>query len=787
MRAPLWQRPLLLQRGAESYSFAQPSFLLGPADATIKTSAMAASIATPSDAALPAERFFRTSLSLLVLTSTVTLVSTGKLDIVSSFAAPLLVLCKGIRWRHGRPAELSPRTATFFVIAYLAFFPVDAVFLSRLSVGSSSNPPLFAWLLASVHFLIFASIVRFYSAVTDRDGLFLSMLSFAGILAAAVLTVDTTFLILFFIFLLFGISTFVAMELRRGAVGAVSPVLHAHTERNRRLNRALSLSALSVAAGSIVLGGVLFFFFPRFSAGYLGRASFSPSLMSGFTENVELGQIGEIKKNSTVVMRVQTGKPVGYDRLRWRGIALTTFDGRRWTSAEHGPQKLYPDEDGWIHAADSTQRTDLPSPGMFYTIYLEPLATDAIFVPGKATRLKGNFSGEGSNSFSAIRRTYLLRDSTDTLLNPFHNYMGFRYAGVSLLPPMNAAKLRAASTEYSSDIASTYLQLPLELDPRIPELARQITRNAKTPFDKALAIENYLRSNFTYTLNLTGKPGDDPLAHFLFETRAGHCEYFASAMTILLRTLGVPSREVNGFLPGEYNDLGGDYIVRASDAHSWVEVYFPGTDWQTFDPTPAAPEGATTLLSRLGKYADWLEITWSEWVIGYDFAHQVALAQSLQRDSRNWSESARDWFEHKQSAGKKWIKSWQLQRGVLGYMLPTALVLFLVALRFNLLAELIRRVHLFFQLHGSKADRSDPQLASRLYAELLRMLARRGLRRSESQTPLEFAAAVNSTYLAPAVREFTLLYAHARFGDAPCDTTRLRKLLDQVRAASRAR
>ncbi len=748
---------------------------------------MAASIATASDPALPAERFFRTSLSLLVLTSTVTLVSTGKLDIITSFAAPLVVLYKAFRWWHGRPAELSPRAATWCVIAYLAFFPVDALFLSRFSVGNSSNPPLFAALLAAVHFLIFVSIVRFYSAVTDRDALFLSMLSFAGILAAAVLTVDTTFLILFFIFLLFGVSTFVGMELRRGAVGAVSAALHAHTERDRRLNRALSLSAFSVAAGSIVLGGLLFFFFPRFSAGYLGRASFNPSLMSGFTENVELGQIGEIKKNSSVVMRVQTGKPVSYDRLRWRGIALTNFDGRRWTSPEHGAQRLQPDEDGWIHAADSPQKSDSPQPGMIYTIYLEPLATDAIFVPGKVTRLRGNFTGEGSNSFTAIRRSYILRDSTDTLLNPFHNYTAVRYSGLSLLPPTNAAKLRAASTEYSSDIVSTYLQLPPELDPRIPELARQITKNARTPFDMATTIESYLRSRFTYTLNLTGEPGDDPLAHFLFETRAGHCEYFASAMTIMLRTLGIPSREVNGFLPGEYNDLGGDYIVRASDAHSWVEVYFPGMDWQTFDPTPAGPENEAGFLSRLGKYADWMEITWSEWVIGYDFAHQLVLAQNLQRGSRNWSESARDWFENKQRAGKKWMKSWQLQRGVLGYLLPIALVLFLVASRFNLLAELIRRVRLFFQLRGSKAVRSDPQLASRLYAELLRMLAWRGLRRDVSQTPFEFAAAVDSPNLAPAVREFTQLYAHARFGGAPCDTTRLRHLLGQIRAALRAR
>jgi transglutaminase-like putative cysteine protease len=745
---------------------------------------MAASITTSSDAALPAERFFRTSLSLLMLTSTVTLVSTGKLDIVTSFVAPLVVLYKGIRWWHGRPAELSHRAATWCVIAYLGFFPVDALFLSRFSVGNSANPPLFAALLGAVHFLIFVSIVRFYSAVTDRDALFLSMLSFAGILAAAVLTVDTTFLILFFIFLLFGISTFVGMELRRGALGAVSPAVHAHTERDRKLNRALSLSALGVASGSIILGGVLFFFFPRFSAGYLGRASFSPSLMSGFTENVELGQIGEIKKNSAVVMRVQTGKPVAYDRLRWRGIALTTFDGRRWSSLERNAQRLQPGDDGWIHAADSPQKTDSPKLGMIYTIYLEPLATDAIFVPGKVISLKGNFNGDNGNSFTAIRRTYIFRDSTDTLLNPFHNYTAIRYAGFSLLPPLNAANLRAAPTEYSSNIVSTYLQLPRDLDPRIPELAKQITKNARTPFDKALTIENYLRSRFTYTLNLTGKPGDDPLAHFLFETRAGHCEYFASAMAIMLRTLGIPSREVNGFLPGEYNDLGGDYIVRASDAHSWVEVYFPGVDWQTFDPTPAGPESDGGFLTRLGKYADWIEITWSEWVIGYDFAHQVALAQNLQRGSRDLSESLRSWYARQQLRGRRWMKSWH--EG-LGLLIPLAVLVFLILLRFDALRTMLRRLRLSWQLRSAKATRSNPQLASGLYAELLRVLARRGMARRETQTPLEFAAAVDAPNLAPPVREFTQLYAHARFGDAPCDTMRLRQLLDQIRAVLRAR
>src|SRR5215469_12881645 len=310
---------------------------------------MAATATTQAALALPAEQYFRASLSLLVLTSILTLTSTGKLDLLTSLIAPLAALHKGYRWWHGRPAELSSRAATWCLLVYLAFFPVDALFVSKFFVGGSSNPPLFAVLLAVVHFLVFAMLVRFYSASTDRDAVFLGMLSFAAILAAAILTVDTLFLLLFFIFLLFGVAAFLGMELRRGAIGAVAPSVNVDQEKDRKLSRALSFAALSVALGAILLGGMLFFFFPRFSAGYLGRVSFSPTLMTGFTEDVELGQIGEIKKSSAVVMRVETKKPIGYEWLRWRGIALTTFDGKRWTSNITRQQRLQPGADGWIH------------------------------------------------------------------------------------------------------------------------------------------------------------------------------------------------------------------------------------------------------------------------------------------------------------------------------------------------------------------------------------------------------------------------------------------------------
>ncbi|MDP9148056.1 MAG: DUF3488 and transglutaminase-like domain-containing protein, partial [Acidobacteriota bacterium] len=567
-----------------------------------------------TDASGPAEQFFRASILLLVFTSVCTVALTGKLDPLTAILGPAAVLYKGYRWWRGYPAELRHGPATLLVICYVGFFPVDVFLLSRTVVVNSTNPPLFAALLGAVHFLIFVTVVRLYSAVNDRDALFLSMLSFAGILASAVLTVDTTFLFCFFMFLIFGVATFVGLELRRAAGGTLTSAAPAgQPQRERRLNRALSLASLSVALGAIVIGGTLFFLFPRFSAGYMGRTSFNPALMTGFNDNVELGQIGEIKKNSTIVMRVETGQPVGYARLRWRGIALANFDGKRWTSAERSSTTLLPNPDGWIYtggtqvdqAQKTIQRGEVQkadrSPGLFYTVYLEPMASDAIFVPGNAMSLRGNFNGEAGNVNATSRRTYLFKDSTGSLFNPFHNFTAVRYAGFSRLPALEPLKLRAASTEYPDDIKNVYLQLPT-LDKRIVPLAQQITAHATTPYEKAASMELYLSTRFGYSLNLTGKLGDDPLAHFLFETRSGHCEYFASAMTVMMRTLGIPAREVNGFLPGEYNDLGGDYVVRASDAHSWVEVYFPGNGWITFDPTPSAPETGRGFFSRISQY-----------------------------------------------------------------------------------------------------------------------------------------------------------------------------------------
>ncbi len=269
------------------------------------------------------------------------------------------------------------------VLCYVVFFPVDMFFLSRSLAANSPNPPLYAALISSVHFLVFIMLVRLYSARSDRDVHFLVMLSLAAVLASAVLTVDTTFLALFFLFLLFAVATYAGLELRRGATGALVPVAAIKPESEKKLARALTFAAVSVSIGAIACGTILFFLLPRVSAGYLGKTSFNPTLLSGFSDQVELGQIGKIKQSSAIVLRVETGAPINHPRLRWRGNALAVFDGRRWTSAERGSETLPANSDGWIALADRPKPGEARGEILQFTVLQEPMASDELFVAGK--------------------------------------------------------------------------------------------------------------------------------------------------------------------------------------------------------------------------------------------------------------------------------------------------------------------------------------------------------------------------------------------------------------------
>src|ERR1700677_769247 len=638
-----------------------------------------ASTARISAPPLPAvQRYFEVSLFLLVSTGILAVISTGKLDPVSAAIPPIALAYKFIRVWHGRGPELSARLATGLVLAYFLFLPVDLWVISRGLATGAPNPTLYAALLAAIHLLLFATLVRLFSARTNRDFAFLAMLAVTCMLASAILTVETTFLVALAVFLVLAVSTFVALEIRRGADDAVSPPLESGSPMAHRLNRALGLTSALVAISTLVVGSLFFFAIPRFTSGYLSALSLQPSLMTGFSDDVTLGQIGQIKQSSAVVMRIHVdGDPFRADGVHWRGVVLTNFDGKRWFTPKHEQIVVSPDYGGVYQLNPMT----LPAGDfyqMHYTILMEPIASDAIFVAPRIQTLQGRFANDTQSVGANSHRSFLLLDTTGSISNPLHNETKIRYEGPSALPIVPPAHLRVASVLFPEPIVETYLQVP-ELDPRIKQLALEITAKAPTEYDKASAIELYLKTHYQYSLNLTGKQTDDPLAYFLFTRRSGHCEYFAAAMTVMLRDVGIPARYVGGFLPGEYNDVGGDWIVRASDAHVWVEVFFPGYGWITFDPTPPGNDSHGGLLERLSMYWDWFQYAWGEWIINYDFGHQLTLAQNVQKTSRDWGESARKYYQLKQRQALALIVKLDKKTEASPYFLPGVLV-FLVAL-----------------------------------------------------------------------------------------------------------
>lgn len=723
-------------------------------------------------------RYFEASLYLMLYTAVLTLVATGKLDLFTTIVAPSVLVWKGFRRWRGNGPEFSARTATWFIAGYFLFAPVDYI-LARNRASDAPNPTLYAALLSTVHMLLFAMMVRLYSARTRRDSLFLAMIAFACMLAAAVLTVDTAYLAFFLVFLTLGISTFIALEMERGAENASAAPITAGSPQARTLVRALGVVSGTVAFGALILGGLLFFTLPRFTAGYLGSYSMRPQLMTGFTENVELGQIGQIQKSSEVVMRVKVeGEPSRFANQHWRGIALIRFDGHRWSSLAMDRRRIYQDENGWFIFPDGRQLRR--SQVLNYRVLLEPVASNTIFLAGGASAIRGKFSA-ASGLGDSTHRNFLLTDATGSIFNPFPNYSELSYEASSVPPSATPAELRAAGTDYPLDMRTRYLQIPA-LDPRILELARQTTSAATNPYDKAIALQSYLQTRYAYTLDQGNISAADPLANFLFVRKAGHCEYFATAMTVMLRTLGIPARYINGFQAGEYNDVGGDFIVRASDAHSWVEAYFPGHGWITFDPTPAGEASSRGWFASFAKYMDWIQYQWGEWIINYDFIHQVSLGQGVGKASRQWASGVRAWATRNYDAIVKRMKDWQTDAAgsrrtpeIIGLAIAAFIGLFAGA-------PLTRYFRRKWTLSAAGKHGLTPQRASAHYSEMLRLLARRGFSKDESITPTEFAASIAQPELATPVGRLTEIYQAARFGDVAVEPRRSVELLREIRA-----
>jgi len=599
------------------------------------------------------------------------------------------------------------------------------------------------------------------------------------VLVSAILTVDSVFLFSFAAFMLMAVVTFILMEMRRsGSAATIQARNSPGPYQHRRLAFALARTAPVLVMMILIGGSALFFVMPRsISAGYFGEYSFGSNLSSGFSDHVQLGQIGQIQQSNAVVMHVQIeGDELGRYDLYWRGVSLAEFDGHTWSNRKgqhilsRRPDTSFdpPNNDapGLANDAASVAREKI----IHYRVLMEPIGTNVFFLAPWARSVRGNYRVLSGDSGGAVYNS----DSDHTIS---------RYEATSDIAKPSADELRKAGLNYPPQISGTYLHFS-QLDPRIPRLAADITRSAKNDYDKAAAIENYLKTRFGYTLQLPQTTVKDPLANFLFERKQGHCEYFASSMAVMLRTLGIPSRVVNGFRSDEFNDITGNYVVRAKDAHSWVEAYFAGYGWQTFDPTPGGNGASPQGWNRLALYVDAMASFWRDWVVSYDTSNQYVLGKAAITNSRNMWEGARAWARTHYASMLKWARRSQdrvenspRRWTIIGIAIVVALVLLAN------LGRLARTLH--ERWLKAYPERSPEQAASMWYERMTRILAKHGMRKPQAETAQEFLKKIDDDRLREPIARFTQVYESARFGNSAEDAQRLPQLYEEVELATR--
>jgi protein-glutamine gamma-glutamyltransferase len=701
------------------------------------------------------ERYFNVSLFLLVLSGFGTLASTGGLDLPAVTLVTLALLVRGYQLVTQHEFTIPERWTTYLTLIYVAVYLADYLILSR------------SFLTATVHLVLFTMVVRLFSLQKTRDHYMLAVLSFLMVLASAVLTVGSVFVFSFAGFLLVAVVTFVLMEMRHSIAQeptvARDPRVAAFHQR-----MAYSLLAISPALMLLILAGsfLIFFFLPRVSSRYLTAYTPTSDVSTGFTDRLQLGRIGEIQQSSAVVMHIEIQNDVqgGYD-LKWRGVTLNVFKGNTWSNSFEQKQ-LQPSVDGSYQLRAPSSPPSAVHRYIRYRVLMEPIGTNVFFLAEQPRSLTGSYRPVTSDPGGSVYNLDLEHPIT-------------RYDALSELPQIDADELRLAPNTVP-DGAEQYLMLP-PLDIRISKLADQITASSNNNYDKALAIEQYLRTHFGYTLQLPRTVPRDPLANFLFERKQGHCEYFASSMAVMLRAIHIPSRIVNGFRTGEFNDLTGQYVVRASNAHSWVEAYFPGFGWISFDPTPGGSVPAPTGWSRMQLYLDAAASFWREWIINYDSNHQRNLGENAVSGTRRFFDDARRWlaWQHRvllRSARRahQQIADFPLQW--IGGMIAVATAI-IVLLNLPGLIRAFRALRL-----RSNPKRAPRESAALWYERMVGRMARLGWRKSPSQTPKDFVEAIQEPALQKRVARFTRAYESARFGRSVQDAEALPTLFAEITA-----
>ena len=631
---------------------------------------------------------------------------------------------------------------------------------------------------AGVHFLMILMIIKLFNLKLRRDYLHLYAISLVAILASGSLTTDLWYLPIFLLYLVVGVWTLLLFQLTK------------HPEEPRILTMSVAMRPQPLASVSQVtpqffwlanglalatfgLTLVIFFTIPRVGAGFYQKGFGENIRTSGFSETVNLGEIGPIKRDPSVVMRVELSDslPQQAGRLYLRGVAFDQYDGKAWTNRLNYRRAVSEDAAGTFVLRSSRSLTT-PRLGdtIRQNILLEPLDTPVLFAAPFIERISGKFPSVQS-------------DLTGSVYLPFPSSSRIEYSVLSRSNSLLPEDLGAEPGVYPESVIRHFLQIPSQ-PKRIAVLAKEITHTQRTIYDKATAIHSFLTHNFRYSLDAPLTEQDQPLEEFLFTRKTGYCEHYATAMVIMLRTIGIPARLVTGFLATEWNEYGNYYVVRQQDAHAWVEVHLPHSGWTTMDPTPPSIESTgsgSPAWHALGRMLDTIRLQWGRFFVQYSAADQLAVVQELKAGSTSARSKAVDSISTLFSpviamfggmadyASKETIQS-----------LAAVLVLPLIGLAVLLWLG-IRRPWVKGMI--SKKMTRDEQVIMQLYGRMIRHLDRKGIAKLIAMPPLEFVRLTQERWSSAgsAVASITELYCRSRFGQIPPTREELSLAEDQLR------
>ncbi len=626
-------------------------------------------------------------------------------------------------------------------------------------------------------FLIWLVVAKAYSRRAARDWQQLYLLAFLMLVAGSVLNADLTYGLCFLGFVIAATWALTLFHLRREMEDNML-VKHASADRaSQGIDVRRILDSKRIVGGRFFLGtgllsfgvflisAIVFLAIPRVGFGFFLKNRGGLTL-TGFSDGVKLGGHGVIKSDDTVVMRVEIdAKYGGRDRpeIHWRGVAFDNYERGRWTRTRLAPttsvSRLVPRngvERYLVEWEDASAAVNALGEGVKQDIWLEPLDSDVLFGAGSPRVFE----------MAPIARKRKPRAMHNDEMRVEHGST-LHYTVWSELAPPTPDELRHASGTFPANYG-VYLQLPEEITPQTKALAHRITDGLPDSYDKAVAIERWLETNLSYTLELKDPGRTEPVHFFLFDRKKGHCEYFASAFVVLARAVGIPTRQVNGFLGGEWNEYQGYVAVRAGDAHSWAEVYFPGKGWVMFDPTPSAPggqlgRGGSGWRAKVGRFLDTLRFQWTKWVIEYDLVAQLSLFKDIGRGFKHAAGAVRDVMT---AVLRFWPYLGALAAAIAAFVL-------------------LRRRRPPDLVNGRRAKARARSPIAAIYDQVASQLARAGRRREPGTTPRELAerALARDEPAAAELAELTGLYYAAEWGGhrGPAAEQRARELASTIR------